>query len=81
MTVRLKLALYGALRDRMGSFAVPGWEVEQGLTLRGALRRLESERGPLGEGVAVAVNGFMIRGDQELFDGDEITLLPPVSGG
>jgi molybdopterin converting factor subunit 1 len=36
---------------------------------------------PLWPGLAIAVSGRLARRDASLADGDEVALLPPVSGG
>ncbi len=35
----------------------------------------------LGKGLAISLNGHQVSEDTPLSDGDEIALLPPVSGG
>ena len=35
----------------------------------------------LGKGIAISLNGHQVNEDAPLSDGDEIALLPPVSGG
>ncbi len=35
----------------------------------------------LGHGLAISVNGKIVSEDEPLSEGDEIALLPPVSGG
>ncbi|MDP6870373.1 MAG: MoaD/ThiS family protein [Candidatus Poseidoniaceae archaeon] len=35
----------------------------------------------LNKGIVFSINGETVSDDQPLFDGDEIALLPPVSGG
>jgi len=79
--MRLKVAMFGALRERLGVNVPADMEMDTGTTLQEALRKLEREIGPLGAGVAVAVNGSLTRGNPALSEGDEIFLLPPVSGG
>jgi len=79
--MRLTVSLFGSLRDRFGKGASVQMEVGPGIRLREALRKFEGEQGALGADVAVALNGSLTRADPELADGDEILLLPPVSGG
>ncbi|MEK7764926.1 MAG: MoaD/ThiS family protein, partial [bacterium] len=49
--------------------------------LQDVLARLAVGASVTAGGVAVAVNGEIIRADPVLHDGDEVALLPPVSGG
>jgi molybdopterin synthase catalytic subunit len=57
-------------------------ELPQGATVAALLARLGAGRpgGPL-RGIAVSVNAEFAAGSQTLRDGDEVGLLPPVSGG
>lgn len=48
--------------------------------VRAAADRVPSLARPLA-GVATAVNGKLVRPDHVLADGDDLALLPPVSGG
>ncbi len=49
--------------------------------LRARLDGLAPGLGPLWPRLAIAVNGRVVAGEAELQDGDEVALLPPVSGG
>lgn len=52
-----------------------------GTTLGELRSELERRVGPLAPGTALVVNGEFVRGDGALADGDEVAVLPPVSGG
>jgi len=57
---------------------------EPGMTVAGlmaALARVHPELGRLGSVLKVAVNQELVGGDHRLADGDEVALIPPVSGG
>ena len=59
-------------------------ELEQGCSVADLKTQLEgnhAELRPLWEGLAVAVNGQLESDECVLRDGDEVALLPPVSGG
>ena len=78
----VKLVFLGKLADLAGA---PEREAEAPLDWTSLVETLE---GPLGDAVAgekvrVAVNGTVLPEKTALFaaDGDEIALLPPVSGG
>jgi molybdopterin converting factor subunit 1 len=81
--VQVRVLYFGVLKDVMGGereeFAVP-----EGCTVAGLLEmiagRAASEPGLWGS-LAVAVNREYARGSVELHEGDEVALLPPVSGG
>jgi molybdopterin synthase sulfur carrier subunit len=78
----VRLVFLGKLADLAGA---PHKEVGGPLDWRGLLAALP---GPLGETISsdrvkVAVNGAVLsdKGDLTAVDGDEVALLPPVSGG
>lgn len=73
------------LRDWFGSHART-MEMEEGSSVSDLLTRLAGERGSSDftsffRGIAVSVNAEYALAQQVLQDGDEIGLLPPVSGG
>jgi len=81
--VRLSIRFFGTLRETMGKdlrdFEVPdSCTVEQ---LRPRISAAAPALAELGDRVAVAVNFEIAADDQVLREGDEIALLPPVSGG
>jgi molybdopterin converting factor small subunit len=81
MTVTLKL--FAVLRDRAGVGEV-ALELPEGATVAVAvdafLRRYPG-LGPYASRIACAVNLARVGRDAVLSEGDELALLPPVSGG
>lgn len=82
MTVTVRL--FAVLRERVGSDSIEV-EVDDGATVAEALARL-AERPELGDllermPVRMAVNRDYADGDTALAPGDELALVPPVSGG
>jgi molybdopterin converting factor subunit 1 len=74
---------FGVLRERFG-VADEALELTDGASvgaLLDLLRPRASEDGELWRSLAVAVNREYSSRDATLVDGDEIALLPPVSGG
>jgi molybdopterin synthase catalytic subunit len=81
----LQVRLFAVLRERAGrdSLAI---EVAEGATVAEALRALAAESEPLGAAleampVVMAVNRSYVDTDATLSAGDELALIPPVSGG
>jgi MoaE-MoaD fusion protein len=80
--MRVTLLAFGVLRDHLG--ATGSLELPAGATVRDLLERCRAEtppNGPLWSSIAVAVNEEYASNTQVLADGDEVALLPPVSGG
>jgi molybdopterin synthase catalytic subunit len=82
--VRVNVKLFAGLKDIVGgdieeTFDAAEVSVEQlKLQLASAHPKLE----PYLSGLAVAINDEYILGDEELLhDGDEVALIPPISGG
>jgi molybdopterin synthase catalytic subunit len=84
MAIKIRLKLFGALRDEVGGARDVDLEVDDGLDVAG-LRTLLAERWPLvaryGDRLAVSVNLEVAAADVVLSDDDEVALLPPVAGG
>jgi molybdopterin synthase sulfur carrier subunit len=60
------------------------WNAPEGATVAevvAALRETYPGLGPAAEKALLAVNQEYVGGDLELHDGDELALIPPVSGG
>jgi molybdopterin synthase catalytic subunit/molybdopterin converting factor small subunit len=76
--VRIRVRLFAALRERagMGENEV---ELTEGARARDVWELLEL--GPEPSGLAYAVNRQYVDRDHELSDGDELAIIPPVSGG
>jgi MoaE-MoaD fusion protein len=84
--MRVKVISFGILKDWMGTDGAQV-ELEENATVGDLMRKLVSEppRGvgaaPQLTGIAVGVNAEYASTGQILRDGDEVALLPPVSGG
>jgi molybdopterin converting factor small subunit len=90
--VKLRILYFGVLKDLMGSnhsspesHGLEGEEMELpiGVSVAALIEKLQA-RAPQSEiwrSLAVAVNRNYASADEVLHDGDEVALLPPVSGG
>jgi molybdopterin converting factor subunit 1 len=81
----LQVRLFAVLRERAGRGAIE-IELAEGATVAEALRALRAESEPLAEAleampVVMAVNRSYVDEDATLAPGDELALIPPVSGG
>lgn len=81
--MQVRVRLFGSLREAAGAATVTldlpeGARVEE---VRAALAAKLPAAARLGARVAVAVNQEIANAGTELSDGDEVALLPPVSGG
>jgi len=78
LSMHVRVRLFAALRERAGSGALE-LELPDGALVRDALARMRE----LTDGVPVvmAVNHEYADEDVELHAGDEVALIPPVSGG
>ncbi len=79
--MQVRVIPFGVLKERLGG-ATAAVELPEGATVGELLRRL-SERTPelMLRGIAVSVNAEFATAAQTLREGDEVGLLPPVSGG
>jgi molybdopterin synthase catalytic subunit len=81
--MRINIKLFAILRDRAGTSEV-ALELPDGATVAEAAAKL-AETFPtmrsLLERAAFAVNQSYSKADTALADGDELALIPPVSGG
>ena len=81
--MKLSIRFFGTLRESIGE-ATREFEVPDGCRVAD-LREILAEALPafreFGERVAIAVEHEVAREDRALHEGDEIALLPPVSGG
>jgi molybdopterin converting factor subunit 1 len=79
----IKVLLFGAAADRAGTRETE-LPVDDGLTLA-ELWPLIAERhpdlAPMRDTLAFAINGEYARADAGVSPGDEVAVLPPVSGG
>lgn len=81
----LQVRLFAVLRERAGRDSLEV-EVAEGATVADALRALGEESEPLAAAleamsVVMAVNRSYVSGEATLSAGDELALIPPVSGG
>ncbi len=79
--MHLRVLSFGVLKDRLGA---PDFSVElpEGATVTTLLEHLSARNSALPlRGIAVSVNAEYATADHVLCDGDEVGLLPPVSGG
>ncbi len=79
--IQVRVLCFGVLKDWLGASAAT-IELAEGATVAELLAKL-SERRPaaLLRGIAVSVNAEFANQAQTLREGDEVGLLPPVSGG
>jgi len=79
----IKVLFFGAAADRAGTREME-LPVEGSMTL-GEIWPLLTERhpdlAPMRDTLAFAVNGEYARGEDTVSPGDEVAVLPPVSGG
>ncbi len=79
--VQVRVFAYGVLKDSLGAEAVP-IEMKDGATVADLLAQLGvSHPGLMLRGIAVSVNAEYATATHVLCTGDEVGLLPPVSGG
>jgi molybdopterin synthase catalytic subunit len=79
--MRIQVLPFGLLKDWLGVSAA-AIELPEGATVADLLARLcESRPAGLLRGIAVSVNAEYATADYLLHEGDEVGLLPPVSGG
>jgi molybdopterin synthase catalytic subunit len=77
--MQVQVLPFGVLKDWLGASSV---ELAEGATVADLLERLSAApAAPLLRGIAVSVNGEYAQVGQVLREGDEVGLLPPVSGG
>jgi MoaE-MoaD fusion protein len=75
----IKVRAFGVLKDWLGEDALPV-ELPDGATVGDLLIQIAKGSKSL-RGIAVSVNAEYAHGRDVLHDGDEVGLLPPVSGG
>jgi len=81
--VDIQLLAFASVSDVLGTrqltMSLPtGTSIQQ---LKSRLEQDHPDLRPMWEGLAVAVNGELASDEVSLKDGDEVALLPPVSGG
>ncbi len=81
LAMRVRVLFFGVLRDSMG-VAERELELETGATVQEVVERCRAgAEGGVWEALAIAVNQEYARRERVLAEGDEVALLPPVSGG
>jgi len=79
----IRVLLFGAAADRAGTRQTE-LPVDEGSTLAEIwplLAERHPDLAPMRNTLAFAVNGEYARADAGVSDGDEVAVLPPVSGG
>jgi molybdopterin converting factor subunit 1 len=79
----IKVLLFGAAADRAGTREIE-LPVDEGVTLAEIwplLAARHPDLSPMRDTLAFAINGEYARGDAGVSPGDEVAVLPPVSGG
>lgn len=83
LDMRVQVLFFGVLKEIFGSQSEV-LELREGVCveeLRGIFEERASTRRELMRSIAIAVNREYAKGEEVLREGDEIALLPPVSGG
>jgi molybdopterin synthase catalytic subunit len=79
--IQVRVLPFGVLKDRLGHQEFP-LELPEGATVSELLDHLRSRpSAPALKGIAVSVNAEYASASQILHEGDQVGLLPPVSGG
>jgi molybdopterin synthase catalytic subunit/molybdopterin converting factor small subunit len=79
--MHVRVLCFGVLKDWLGAESAPV-ELPEGATVAMLLQNLGSRASaPVLRGIAVSVNAEYATGARVLREGDEVGLLPPVSGG
>ena len=77
--MRVRVLYFGILKDYFGDSADVG--LPDGATVAELLVQHEDRANIVWKSIAVAVNRHYVKSTDVLRDGDEVALLPPVSGG
>lgn len=81
--MRLQLKLFASFREVVGARELQ-WEMRDGSTVQDLLDTLKVRYPDLSETLGqgmIALNHEYVSHDAALSDGDEVGLIPPVSGG
>ncbi len=81
--MRIRVLYFASLARDVGKREAP-LELPAGATVADALRQLTSNHAAIrafGDRLAIAVNSEYVGAEHLLRDGDELALIPPVSGG
>tara|TARA_Y100000766_G_scaffold270257_1_gene267992 strand:- start:1079 stop:1312 length:234 start_codon:yes stop_codon:yes gene_type:complete len=77
--MQVKVLAFGPLAEEMGG-REHIVEVPPNTSIRFLLEEIGVD-GWISQGLVISMNGEKVDGDEPLSEGDEIALLPPVSGG
>ncbi len=80
--MKVRILFFASLRERIGKKSVER-EIQAGLTASGLLEELRRDLPAMAAAgrISLAVNEEYCEPERLLRDGDEIALIPPVSGG
>ncbi|MAE64347.1 MAG: molybdopterin converting factor subunit 1 [Phycisphaeraceae bacterium] len=81
--IHVRILLFAFLADDVGHRELD-LQLDAGATVADAMDRLARDYRTIGaarDRIATAVNAEYVQADQILGDGDELALIPPVSGG
>jgi len=78
--MRITVRLFASARENAGLSQL-AIDLPDGANVALAAKKLNELHPGLGSSVAFAVNRTYARGDAVLNDGDELAIIPPVSGG
>ena len=79
--MRIRVRLFASLREKVGASELEV-SLDRGATVADVSSRLRAEHPTLAAArFATAVNRAYATPDRVLADGDEVALIPPVSGG
>jgi MoaE-MoaD fusion protein len=78
--MQVRVIAFGVLKDWLGA-APANLELREGASVADLLESLSRRSPQVLGGIAVSVNAEYATAEQVLRDGDEVGLLPPVSGG
>lgn len=81
--MKIRVRLFASFREAAGTGTL-AWDAPQGATVAEVVAALQAEYprfGPTAETALLAVNQEYVGREYPLHDGDELALIPPVSGG
>jgi molybdopterin converting factor subunit 1 len=81
--VKIRVRLFASFREATGSGTL-AWEAPTGASVSDVVAALRAEYprlGPASDKALLAVNQEYVGAEYRLHDGDELALIPPVSGG
>lgn len=81
MTLSIRVRLFAALRDEAGAPVVQAEGATAGEVVEALAQRYGERFAKIASVGQVVVNGERASRDTVLVEGDELALLPPVSGG